>query len=105
MTGQHVRDEDAGHPAADHRDGEGDQAGARVFIGRGVHYVSYGTPGGEFTSQCRAATVTEIDPERGGLVGLCVTNPTGLFFHSLADGGCDHSTSHRGGTWHWPEHK
>jgi len=28
-------------------------------VGRVVHYVSYGTPGGEYTSQCRAAMVTE----------------------------------------------
>lgn len=29
-------------------------------IGRTVHYVSFGTPGGEYTSQCRAAIVTEV---------------------------------------------
>lgn len=27
---------------------------------RAVHYVSYGTPGGEYTSQCRAAVITEV---------------------------------------------
>lgn len=31
-----------------------------VIIGRIVHYVSYGTPGGEYTSECRAAVVTEV---------------------------------------------
>lgn len=29
-------------------------------IGQIVHYVSYGTPGGEYTSRCRAAMVTEV---------------------------------------------
>lgn len=27
-------------------------------VGRIVHYVSYGTPGGEYTSECRAAIIT-----------------------------------------------
>ena len=62
-------------------------------IGRIVHYVSYGTPGGEFPKACRAAIVTEVElgtPRSlgGERIGLCVLNPTGMFFHSLADGGC-----------------
>lgn len=75
-------------------------------IGRIVHYVSYGTPGGEYGKQCRAAIVTEAidrDPEQH--VGLVALNPTGLFFHSLADGGCKYHPGdvYPGGTWHWPE--
>lgn len=62
-------------------------------IGRIVHYVSYGTPGGEFPSVCRAAVVTEVElgvpTSLGGeRVGLAVLNPTGMFFHSLDAGGC-----------------
>jgi hypothetical protein len=74
-------------------------------VGRVVHYVSYGTPKGEFTSQCRAATITEVEPVNNPnqRVGLAVLNPTGLFFHQLSDGGCAYSTKHEGGTWHWPE--
>jgi len=75
-------------------------------IGRVVHYVSYGTPGGEFTSECRAAIVTAVYPQTPAAVGdtdavsLCVVNPTGLFFHDA----CRHSEqTKRGGTWHWPE--
>lgn len=73
-------------------------------IGRQVHYVAYGTPGGEFPRACRAADVTEVDPDDPNRVGLMVKNPTGLFFHSLAAGGCrlDEDTK-PGGTWHWPE--
>jgi len=79
-------------------------------VGRIVHYVSYGTPGGEFPKACRAAIVSEADDQTGAnadlaKVGLVVTNPTGLFFHSLANGGCDYDGSEdpKGGTWHWPE--
>lgn len=73
-------------------------------VGRTVHYVSYGTPKGEFTSQCRAAVITEVSYE-DEYVGLCVLNPTGLFFHPLAAGGCafDNTDKPRGGSWHWPE--
>lgn len=72
-------------------------------VGCVVHYVSYGTPGGEYPSACRAATVTEVAGDLGH-VGLCVQNPTGLFFHSLADGGAWQDEGHKaGGTWHWPE--
>jgi hypothetical protein len=67
-------------------------------VGRIVHYVSHGTPvqpdGSQaFTSQCRAAIVTEVsqvkvneeDPAGDGVyreaLGLCVLNPTGQFFN------------------------
>jgi hypothetical protein len=74
-------------------------------VGRVVHYVSYGTPGGEYTKQCRAAMVTEVQGDETE-IGLAVLNPTGMFFHSLANGGgCpyDDAGDPRGGTWHWPE--
>ena len=82
------------------------------FVGETVHYVSYGTPGGEFTSECRAAVVTEVNYHDPDVVGLCVLNPSGLFFHSLSNGGCrvdampDDQTywskEHppKGGSWH-----
>lgn len=90
-------------------------------IGRIVHYVSYGTPirgdGSQaFTSRCRAAIITEVDDPDGAnadlnRVGLCAINPTGLFFHPLAEGGCRYAGDDQrdgfdappGGTWHWPE--
>jgi hypothetical protein len=79
---------------------------AAPSVGRIVHYVSYGTPKGEFTSQCRAAIVSEVDPEDPEHIGLVVANPTGLFFHSLSGEppGCrQDEDGHAGGTWHWPE--
>lgn len=69
-------------------------------VGRIVHYVSYGTPGGEFPSVCRAAVITEVHNSEE--LGLAVLNPTGMFFNrsNRDDGGSD---GHVGGTWHWPE--
>lgn len=82
-------------------------------VGRIVHYVSYSTPGGEYSSECRAAVIAEVYPvEGGGLLSggevqdyepqscaLVVLNPTGVFFRD-----CPQDESDKcGGTWHWPE--
>jgi hypothetical protein len=100
-------------------------------IGQTVHYVSYGTPAGEYKSECRAAIVTEVHTDPVPKIGLCVLNPTGMFFNrevEYHDGGetpgdpdCpnDHAAmpfrycpepgcgwqeaSHKGGTWHYLE--
>lgn len=85
-------------------------------VGRMVHYVAYGTPGGEFPAGvCRAAVVTEVESldaqvgretakgpwlsARGPVVGLCVMNPTGLFFNRSVP----YDADRKPGTWHWPE--
>lgn len=87
-------------------------------IGRIVHYVAFGTPGGEYPAGvCRAAIVTKtfgpIETRPGTVVGLCIVNPTGLFFHETVDE--DQPTPFdassdgpqgappKPGTWHWPE--
>lgn len=77
---------------------------ARPSVGRIVHYVSYGTPGGEYASECRAAVITEVVPiARGSAtvgVSLCVLNPEGQFFNRNVQ----QDEEGRGrGTWHWPE--
>jgi hypothetical protein len=70
----------------------------RPSIARNVHYVSYGTPGGEYDKACRAAVITEVRDDE--TVGLAVLNPKGVFFtESEFDGRVNAS----GGTWHWPE--
>jgi hypothetical protein len=81
-------------------------------VGRIVHYVAYGTPGGEFPAGvCRAAVVTEVGTLIPGQVvhlgedgtqtdiGVCVMNPTGLFFNR----GIPYDANRKPGTWHWPE--
>lgn len=101
-------------------------------VGQVVHYVSYGTPGGEYASECRAATITEVkhlgNLEGPLVVGLAVMNPTGMFFNrgvaydegaetpgdpncTAPHGAGPHrycpcgwtEAQKRGGTWHWPE--
>lgn len=74
-------------------------------VGRMVHYVSYGTPGGEYPSVCRAAVITAVDTDYRNakleyfVVDLCVLNPEGLFFNKHVP----YDEDKRGGTWHWPE--
>ncbi|MFJ6559974.1 hypothetical protein ACIQMV_08835 [Streptomyces sp. NPDC091412] len=82
-------------------------------VGEIVHYVSYGTPGGEFTSQCRAAIVTEVpryllaEPLDGcpngtdgeWVASLAVLNPTGAYFNQNLSRD-EHTRD--GGTWHTP---
>lgn len=68
-------------------------------IGRIVHYVAYGTPGGEFqVGAHRAAIVTEVFSDTA--VRLCILNPTGLYFSHTC---CLDATGSTPGSWHWPE--
>jgi hypothetical protein len=71
-------------------------------VGRIVHYVARGSADGVYPAVCRVAIVTEVDSEDE--VGLCVFNPTGLHFRSIAEGVNPHDEETKvGGTWHWPE--
>jgi hypothetical protein len=100
-------------------------------VGRVVHYVSYGTPRGEYKPECRAAIITELtaDPAHPDQVALVVFSPTGSFFNravpynegaeTSGSPDCPDTTTHGnpmrycacgwmeaspvGGTWHWPE--
>lgn len=71
-------------------------------VGRIVHYRSYGTPGGEYASECRAAIVTAVHPGTG--VSLAVLGPEGLFFNqNCPQYEPDGAGPPPGGSWHWPE--
>jgi hypothetical protein len=82
----------------------------KIIVSDQVHYVSHGTPvrpdGTQaYQSVCRAAMVTEVGEANFGEhpeeVGLCVINPTGLFFRSISDGGNPHDASAGiPGSWH-----
>lgn len=67
-----------------------------------VHYVSYGSPGGEYKSVCRAATITNAPVAGRGRpakkVDLFVMTPTGSHHNACLQ---DEDTK-AGGTWHWP---
>jgi hypothetical protein len=82
-------------------------------VARNVHYQAYGTPGGEFQSVARAAIITDVaalvpdatlkDPlaygdERNYRVGVCVLNPSGIFFNAA----CPFDPDGKPGTWRWP---
>lgn len=72
-------------------------------IGRVVHYRSYGTPGGEYLPEPRAAIITELAPEgtesaAQGVVGLAILNPTGMFFNTSVP----FSETPKAGHWSWP---
>jgi len=64
-------------------------------VGRMVYYKSYGTPGGEYPSVDRSATITKVVDAEAGIVGLCVFNPEGLFFNQSVKQG------QAGGQWDW----
>ena len=74
-------------------------------IGRIVHYHSYGSPGGEFKPEPRAAVITEVGHngisynfEATGEGGLAVLNPTGMFFNRNVP----YSEIPKPGHWSWP---
>lgn len=49
-------------------------------IGRVVHYQAYGTPGGEFKSEPRAAIITALHADTDE-ISVAVFNPSGMFFN------------------------
>lgn len=68
-------------------------------IGRVVHYQSYGTPGGEYLPEPRAAIITAVDPKAPyGAVSLAVLNPTGMFFNPAVL----FAEKPTPGSWNWP---
>jgi hypothetical protein len=72
-------------------------------VGDSVWYTSYGTPGGEYKSEIRAAIVTEVpnkyrSDKPPDQVGLCVLNPTGYFFNRDVL----YSPEPHPGRWSWP---
>lgn len=67
-------------------------------VGRIVHYHSYGTPGGEYLPEPRAAIITEVSHQETREVGLCVLNPTGQFFNQEVP----YADTPTPGHWNWP---
>lgn len=75
-------------------------------IGRIVHYQSYGTPGGEYLPEPRAAIITAVecvqlnpgDEELTEVVSLAVLNPTGMFFSPKLQFAEVPTPGH----WNWP---
>lgn len=82
-------------------------------LGDDVHYVAFGTPGGEYPKACRAAKITDVEfLMADAQVTLFVMNPSGVFFRAAPyDAGtaaegqpnqqCCGSREYAGGSWHW----
>lgn len=73
-------------------------------VGRIVHYIAFGTPGGEYKAGAhRAAIVTQVHDTpfvNATVVDLCIFNPTGLHFR---EGVVQDESRDTAGSWHWPE--
>lgn len=71
-------------------------------IGRIVHYQSFGTPGGEYLPEPRAAIITAVPDSAWGRanqgVSLCVLNPEGMYFNQHVP----YADSPTPGHWSWP---
>lgn len=76
-------------------------ASVPITVARMVHYVSYGTPGGEYGSECRAAVVSGVRANDfyPQVADLVVLNPTGVFFNNKS---LQSEAEYTGGTWHYP---
>jgi hypothetical protein len=75
---------------------------SKPSVGRVVHYHSYGTPGGEYLPEARAAIITAVAAaELEGAtdqVSLAILNPTGMFFNVDVP----FSETPAPGHWSWP---
>ncbi len=71
-------------------------------LGRIVLYQRHGSPNGEHASEPSPAVVTKVFPpfdgEPGQRVGLCVINPTGIYFQDVVL----YDPAGGPGTWRWP---
>jgi hypothetical protein len=75
--------------------------GPEPTVGRVVHYQSYGTPGGEYLPEPRAAMITQValpEKDKPRSVGLMVVNPTGVFFKE----DIPYAEQPTPGHWNWP---
>jgi hypothetical protein len=70
-----------------------------LTVGRVVHYVAYGTPGGEYQAGAHRASIVAEVKDSNGLCTLVVFNPTGVHWNTAS---YDEATK-RPGTWHWIE--
>jgi hypothetical protein len=66
-------------------------------IGRIVHYMRYGSPGGEHKPEPSPAIITAVLNEEEGICMLFVMNPTGLYFNPTP-----FSEEPKPGHWSWP---
>ncbi len=66
-------------------------------IGRTVHYMRFGSPGGEHKPEMSPAIITKVIDESSGTCQLFVINPNGLYFNETP-----FSEEPKPGHWSWP---
>lgn len=65
-------------------------------VGRMVHYMRYGSPGGEHKVEVSPAVITKVLDEESGTSALFVMNPNGCYFNETL-----YSEEPKPGHWSW----
>lgn len=65
-------------------------------VGRMVHYMRYGSPGGEHKPEVSPAVITKVLDEATGKCSLFVMNPNGCYFNET-----EYSEEYAPGRWSW----
>lgn len=65
-------------------------------VGRMVHYMRYGSPGGEHKPEVSPAVITKVLDETTGKCALFVMNPNGCYFNETP-----YSEEYKPGHWSW----
>lgn len=68
----------------------------KASVGRMVHYMRYGTPGGEHLPEPSPAVVVKVLDENTNRCQLFVMNPNGLYFNDTP-----YSEEPKPGHWSW----
>lgn len=67
-------------------------------IGRTVHYMRFGSPGGEHKAEPSPAVIVQVLCEETGKCQLFVMNPNGVYFNPTP-----YSEELKPGHWSWPK--
>lgn len=74
----------------------------RPSVGSIVHYVAFGTPGGEYQpGAARPAIITSVIDAEKGLITAAIFQVEGIFFRN-AEKPLLYDEKRAPGTWHWP---
>ena len=71
----------------------------KASIGRIVHYMRFGSPGGEHKAEPSPAVITKVENEETQECHLFVMNPNGCYFNKTP-----FSKELKPGHWSWPQY-
>lgn len=69
----------------------------KASVGRVVHYMRFGSPGGEHKPEISPAVVVKVNDEESQECQLFVMNPNGVYFNPTP-----FSEEPKPGHWSWP---